>query len=96
MAAPKTPASPALSSNKLNAPVDDQGPYPSDLSEIFRADSSKAKIVKVDPAPAAEGSTLPVLGTVPWSFDLIATRAIDMAHHLNATIINRRYQYPRA
>jgi BioD-like phosphotransacetylase family protein len=25
---------------------------------------------------------------VPWSFDLIATRAIDMARHLNATIIN--------
>lgn len=25
---------------------------------------------------------------MPWSFDLIATRAIDMARHLNATIIN--------
>ncbi|UMX66370.1 DRTGG domain-containing protein [Klebsiella pneumoniae] len=30
-----------------------------------------------------------MLGAVPWSFDLIATRAIDMAHHLNATIINK-------
>ncbi len=67
--------------NKLNAPVDDQGRTRPDLSEIFD-DSSKAKIVKIDPAQ------LPVLGAVPWSFDLIATRAIDMAHHLNATIIN--------
>lgn len=25
---------------------------------------------------------------MPWSFDLIATRAIDMARHLNATIVN--------
>ncbi|XPE33799.1 DRTGG domain-containing protein [Shigella flexneri] len=25
---------------------------------------------------------------MPWSFDLIATRAMDMARHLNATIIN--------
>lgn len=73
--------------NKLNAPVDDQGRTRPDLSEIFD-DSSKAKIVKIDPAQLQKGSTLPVLGAVPWSFDLIATRAIDMAHHLNATIIN--------
>ncbi len=44
--------------------------------------------MKIDPAQLQKGSTLPVLGAVPWSFDLIATRAIDMAHHLNATIIN--------
>jgi len=29
-----------------------------------------------------------VLGCVPWSFDLIATRAIDMCRHLDARIIN--------
>ncbi|MDI9229801.1 DRTGG domain-containing protein, partial [Serratia bockelmannii] len=33
-------------------------------------------------------SPLPILGCVPWSFDLIATRAIDMCRHLNADIIN--------
>ena len=44
--------------------------------------------MKIDPAQLQKGSTLPVLGAVPWSFDPIATRAIDMAHHLNATIIN--------
>ncbi len=65
--------------NKLNAPVDDQGRTRPDLSEIFD-DSSKAKIVKIDPAQLQKGSTLPVLGAVPWSFDLIATRAIDMAN----------------
>ena len=73
--------------NKLNAPVDEQGRTRPDLSEIFD-DSSKAKVVKIDPAQLQSGSALPVLGAVPWSFDLIATRAIDMARHLNATIVN--------
>lgn len=71
--------------NKLNAPVDEQGRTRPDLSEIFD-DSSKAKVNNVDPAKLQESSPLPVLGAVPWSFDLI--RAIDMARHLNATIIN--------
>src|SRR5690606_38339938 len=73
--------------NKLNAPVDEQGRTRPDLSEIFD-DSSKAKVIKVDPAKLQDSSPLPVLGAVPWSFDLIATRAIDMARHLNATVIN--------
>ncbi|ELP02685.1 phosphate acetyltransferase, partial [Salmonella enterica subsp. enterica serovar Enteritidis str. 50-5646] len=38
--------------------------------------------IKIDPAKLQESSPLPVLGAVPWSFDLIATRAIDMARHL--------------
>lgn len=29
------------------------------------------------------------MGCIPWNFDLIATRATDMAKHLNATIINK-------
>ncbi|MCS5808951.1 AAA family ATPase [Klebsiella pneumoniae subsp. pneumoniae] len=87
LAAPRNTSITGVIVNKLNAPVDDQGRTRPDLSEIFD-DSSKAKIVKIDPAQLQKGSTLPVLGAVPWSFDLIATRAIDMAHHLNATIIN--------
>ncbi len=33
-------------------------------------------------------SPIRVLGCVPWSIDLIATRAVDMAKHLNAEIVN--------
>ncbi|MGL9759876.1 MAG: phosphate acetyltransferase [Symbiopectobacterium sp.] len=73
--------------NKLNAPVDTQGRTRPDLSEIFD-DSSKADVPNVDPKQLFANSPLPVLGCVPWSFDLIATRAIDMAKHLNARIIN--------
>lgn len=73
--------------NKLNAPVDEQGRTRPDLSEIFD-DSTKASIANIDPKQLFANSPLPVLGCVPWSFDLIATRAIDMCRHLNADIIN--------
>ncbi|QKJ87941.1 Phosphate acetyltransferase [Paramixta manurensis] len=73
--------------NKLNAPVDEQGRTRPDLSEIFD-DSTKASVANIDPKQLFANSPLPVLGCVPWSFDLIATRAIDMCHHLGARIIN--------
>ncbi len=73
--------------NKLNAPVDEQGRTRPDLSEIFD-DSTKASVANIDPKQLFADSPLPVLGCVPWSFELIATRAIDMCHHLNVEVIN--------
>lgn len=73
--------------NKLNAPVDEQGRTRPDLSEIFD-DSTKANVANIDPKQLFANSPLPVLGCIPWSFDLIATRAVDMAKHLNARVIN--------
>ncbi|MCW2254161.1 phosphate acetyltransferase [Providencia alcalifaciens] len=72
--------------NKVNAPVDDQGRTRPDLSEIFD-DSTKATIANVT-TKELDCLSLPVLASIPWNFDLIATRAIDMAKHLNAEIIN--------
>lgn len=74
--------------NKLNAPVDEQGRIRPDLSEIFD-DSAKANVIHIAPKQFAANSPLPILGCIPWSFDLIATRAIDICHHLNARIINQ-------
>lgn len=73
--------------NKLNAPVDEHGRTRPDLSEIFD-ESTKATIAKIDAKTLANNSPLPILGCIPWNFDLIATRGIDIANHLNATIIN--------
>ena len=73
--------------NKLNAPVDEQGRTRPDLSEIFD-DSNKASVANIDPKQLFANSPLPVLGCVPWSFDLIATRAIDMCNHLKASVVN--------
>lgn len=79
--------------NKLNAPVDEQGCSP-DLSEIFD-DSSKTRVTNLDLRLLFKNSPLPVLGCIPWNFDLIATRAIDMARHLGATIIHEGEIYTR-
>ncbi|MFS1538005.1 MAG: phosphate acetyltransferase [Candidatus Phlomobacter fragariae] len=73
--------------NKLNAPVDEHGRTRPDLSEIFD-ESTKATIAKIDSKTLANNSLLPILGCIPWNFDLIATRGIDIANHLNTTIIN--------
>lgn len=73
--------------NKVNAPVDDQGRTRPDLSDIFD-NTTKAQVANVDTAALIANSPLPVIGCVPWSVDMIATRAIDMANHLKATIVN--------
>lgn len=73
--------------NKLNAPVDEHGRTRPDLSEIFD-ESTKATIAKIDSKTLVDNYPLPILGCIPWNFDLIATRSIDIANHLNATIIN--------
>ncbi|MCG7499552.1 phosphate acetyltransferase [Vibrio sp. Of7-15] len=73
--------------NKLNAPVDDAGRTRPDLSEIFD-DADATKPTNVEVMQLFNSSPIRVLGCVPWSIDLIATRAIDMAKHLNAEVIN--------
>ncbi|GAD88523.1 phosphate acetyltransferase [Vibrio halioticoli NBRC 102217] len=73
--------------NKLNAPVDEAGRTRPDLSEIFD-DSDAAQQANIQAMEIFNTSPVRVLGCVPWSVELIATRAIDMAKHLNADIIN--------
>ncbi len=73
--------------NKLNAPVDEEGRTRPDLSEVFdEADS--AQKTNTDVMEIINSSPIRVLGCVPWNIELIATRAIDMAKHLKAEIIN--------
>ncbi|MZI95123.1 phosphate acetyltransferase [Vibrio sp. CAIM 722] len=73
--------------NKLNAPVDEAGRTRPDLSEIFDG-SDAAQQANVAVMEIFNSSPIRVLGCVPWNIDLIATRAIDMAKHLNADVIN--------
>ncbi|SKA53967.1 phosphate acetyltransferase [Enterovibrio nigricans DSM 22720] len=73
--------------NKHNAPVDEQGRTRPDLSDIFD-DATGAKSSNVEVMEIFHSSPIRVLGCVPWSIDLIATRASDLAKHLNAEIIN--------
>ncbi|MFC5078206.1 Phosphate acetyltransferase [Vibrio thalassae] len=73
--------------NKLNAPVDEEGRTRPDLSEIFD-DADTAQQANLEVMQIFNTSPIRVLGCVPWKIDLIATRAVDMAQHLNAEIIN--------
>lgn len=73
--------------NKLNSPVDAENLAYPDLSEIF-IDSQKSANAKIDPAILISSSPIPVLGCIPWNINLIAARAIDIAHHMKATVIN--------
>ncbi len=74
--------------NKLNAPVDEAGRTRPDLSEIF--DDSDATVkTDIQVMEIFNSSPIRVLGCVPWNVELIATRAIDMAKHLNAEVVNQ-------
>ncbi|WP_406667222.1 phosphate acetyltransferase [Gallaecimonas sp. GXIMD1310] len=73
--------------NKIGAPVDQQGRIRPDLSDIFE--------YRRDDNAALDVTTLPclndqfrLLGQMPWDAELIAPRALDMARHLNADILN--------
>lgn len=73
--------------NKLNAPVDEAGRTRPDLSEIFD-DADSALQTNLEVMQIFNSSPIRVLGCIPWRVDLIATRAIDMAKHLNAEVIS--------
>lgn len=71
--------------NKVNAPLDEQGRTRPDLSEIF---DPSAQDGIAGPISGFDNLPMPLLGVIPWSMDLIATRVIDIARHLNARIVN--------
>ena len=73
--------------NKFNAPIDESGRTRPDLTEIFdsfqHSHNNESELTKL----FATGS-IKLLACVPWSAELIATRAIDLVKHLGAAIIN--------
>lgn len=73
--------------NKFNAPMDEQGRTRPDLSEIFDH-SKKTHFKNMDINHLKNHIPLPLLACIPWNVDLIAIRAIDMARHLGAEMIN--------
>lgn len=73
--------------NKINAPLDEQGHIRLDLSQ------------QSDPAPTEEvtnrlqklqifSKNFKYLGAVTWDYGLVSARVLDLARHLNATLLN--------
>ncbi|WP_314282626.1 phosphate acetyltransferase [Haemophilus sputorum] len=73
--------------NKFNAPVDESGRTRPDLAEIFDSFQHSTQNVSEVEALFAK-SPIKLLACIEWKADLIATRAIDLAKHLHAAIIN--------
>lgn len=73
--------------NKFNAPVDESGRTRPDLTEIFDSFHHNTNATK-EVEKLFSTSPIKLLACIPWNSDLIATRAIDLAKHLQAAIIN--------
>lgn len=73
--------------NKINAPVDDEGRTRPDLSEVFDHQNETEKPTQSQFILPTK-SAVRILGSVPYSLDLVAPRASDLALHLNAKVIN--------
>jgi len=73
--------------NKVSAPQTDDDLAQPDLSDVFD-DANKPCCSAEEFVAQMNNQPLPILAAVPWHMDLMATRAIDVAQHLNATIIN--------
>lgn len=72
--------------NKVNAPIDAQTLARPDVVEIYHTPTYDGKKIEID--DLRKHSPLPVLGCIPWNIDLTACRAVDMANHLAAKMIN--------
>ncbi|XKM12742.1 phosphate acetyltransferase [Orbaceae bacterium ac157xtp] len=73
--------------NKVNAPVEAQSLARPDVVEIYHT-PKQSDTKKITINDLQQHCSLPVLGCVPWNIDLTACRAVDIATHLNAKIVN--------
>lgn len=73
--------------NKVGAPLDEAGRSRPDLAEMFEANAGNASH-NLEVLQVFGKSPMPILGCIPWSAELIAPRAKDLAKHLGAEILN--------
>lgn len=73
--------------NKVGAPIPTYGKSSSDLTELFDIPEDTAS-KELEAIKMFGKSSLPILGCIPWSADLIAPRVKDLSVHLDAEILN--------
>lgn len=73
--------------NKVNLPTHRLGISQPEISTIYFAMNDQNE--KMDQALIQEYSPFPVISSVPWNLDLSASRASDIAKHLNAEILHQ-------
>lgn len=72
--------------NKVNATPQAKKMDRPDVLDVYLGESTDEENVTL--AEIQAKSKLPILGAIPWNIELVACRSIDIANHLNATIIN--------
>ncbi len=82
--------------NKVGAPVDEHGNTRPDLTEMFEAHhTGESASNHLEILQFFGKSPLKILGCIPWNAQLIAPRAIDLARHLKARVLNEGEIYNR-
>lgn len=74
--------------NKVNAPVDEEGRVRAELVEQFDTDKLEGEQHRLASLPLFSNNQFKLLGSVPWNFDLVAPRVMDLVKYLDAKIIN--------
>jgi len=81
--------------NKVNAPIDEKGRLSSELIENNDDSQTTDVFNKLSNLPIFSKS-FALLGSIPWSFELIAPRVVDVCKYLNAKLLNEGdYQHRR-
>ncbi|WP_346836417.1 phosphate acetyltransferase [Microbulbifer sp. SAOS-129_SWC] len=73
--------------NKVGAPPTMPDALGADLSGFFGQVESRRSTLDI--RALNRKSPVPILGCIPWSAELLAPRAVDLAEHFNAEVINR-------
>ncbi|WP_341501412.1 phosphate acetyltransferase [Gallaecimonas sp. GXIMD4217] len=74
--------------NKVNAPVDAEGRTRPDLSEIFDYQNVDKADLELRTLKLFS-SRFKLLGSINWQPELISPRGLDLARHLDATVLNK-------
>ncbi|MEI5638386.1 MULTISPECIES: phosphate acetyltransferase [unclassified Pseudoalteromonas] len=74
--------------NKVNAPLDEDGRARADLVDQYNADELDNELNRLASLPIFRKHPFQLLGSIPWDFDLVAPRVIDLSNYLKAEVIN--------
>ncbi|BBN81375.1 phosphate acetyltransferase [Pseudoalteromonas sp. A25] len=74
--------------NKVNAPLDEQGRARADLVDQHEPEALENELNRLASLPIFRKHPFMLLGSIPWDFDLVAPRVIDLSNYLKAEIIN--------
>lgn len=75
--------------NKVNAPLDEHGHIRFDLSDQYNAQTLANEQNRLAAMSLFRNHPFKLLGSVPWDFELLAPRAIDVAKDIKATVIHQ-------